>query len=105
MAHTTTLQVLFGSIQPALIEITSYTNGAGEQFTAAEFNALGVAGAIIGQVAPGSNSLGVVLFPVLTAGGVVKLYEFSAGAFTEIATTAALNATFVAFVFVTAWLK
>jgi hypothetical protein len=81
------------------VVIANYTAG-GEQFTLAEFSAVGYSSSNVndfmlpGLIPAGNNSLGVVLFPVLSAAGVVQLFKLTGGAFAEIPTTAGLNASF-----------
>lgn len=82
-----------------IVTILNYVSG-GEAFTAAEFNLTKINGFILGQVGPGSNSLGVPLFPVVD-GGKVKLFQFVGGAPTEIPTTNNLNAAVPALLYAT----
>jgi hypothetical protein len=97
MSHSLTL--LAGSQAfPGTLTIINYVVG-GESVTLAELAGLALSGCIFGTVPPGSNSLGVPLFPLLS-GGKILLFRFTAGAPVEIAATTALNAVipFLAFV-------
>lgn len=77
--------------------IINYAVG-GETISPLEFGSPTFSGAVFAEVPPGSNSLGVVLFPVLIAGK-VQLRQFAGGLFSEIAATVNLNATLVGFIF------
>src|SRR5690242_12619468 len=90
MAHTTVYTpARFAGI--FTITISNYVSG-GENFSLAEFglNALPV----LPTINPSNrNSLGVLLFP-LVVGGNLRLFQLTAGAFSELPTTNGINAIF-----------
>lgn len=86
----------------ASLVITNYTQG-GETVLPTELpNVAAIDAVFFATVAPGQNSLGVPLFPILS-GGAIKLYEFSGGVPVEIPTTTSLNATINAIVHPSIW--
>lgn len=88
MSHTLTQPG--DSLRFALLNIINYAVG-GEQVLPSEVGAVTVDAVILGTVPPGSNSLNVPLFPILS-GGKIMLFRFVAGAPVEIPATTALNA-------------
>lgn len=96
MSHT--IQQTTVQVTPCTLTIVNYATG-GETVSPSEFGgAASVNGVVLGTIPPGNNSLGVSLFPLLVAGK-IKLLQFTAGAFSEIATINALNAVVVGFIF------
>lgn len=74
----------------ASLTIMDYTAG-GEPVSASDVGVTSVDGVFMASVSASQNSLGTVLFPVLTSGKIM-LFRFISGAPVEIPTTAALNA-------------
>jgi len=92
MSHTVTTSVSPNQSGIAIFTATivNYVSG-GEQFAASDFRVTSILNVIMGNVPASANSLGVPLFPILDAGK-VRLFQFTAGAPVEIATTTGLNA-------------
>lgn len=74
----------------AMLTIVNYTAG-GEPVSASDVGVNGVDGVFMSPVGTTNNSLGSILFPLLSAGKIL-LFRFVAGAPVEIPTTVALNA-------------